>query len=809
MTQSTATASSPTSAAFRSVAHPQRTGEYACGALGRKTPRLRDLKPSRYDWAMDHPGITFAYTGAGELIEQTDAKGQTFDFHYDALGRLIVRDVQGSAGLIRDVWVYDRPAAGLLERTRRLIDGQPVFDRVFAYDDQLRTRGQTTFLDPNPHMPGGEWIGFEQTWQADPYFGRIFARTDPEQRFRAEYRYSRDGYRTEVRDAAANQALKQVTEHSPRGQLERSHLRNGIEDKRTYNRRTGQITAIDIDNGAVADLTYDYDAFGNLTAQGNNKTFVTEEYSYDRLHRLIERTSDSPAVGNASYRYDALGNITRKDDYAGSYRYGQAGQSRPSGCLQGNLNPQPGPHAVTEVSLIAGGAPQTLAYDANGNVVCAGDGGLNVTYDPYNLPTEVRRSGTVQQFGYGPELNRYVQQADDKTTIYLGRGYEQVDNGPARFQIDEDVLVRIEPHKAPEVHYQHRNRLGSIVAVTDSTGQMPPDSERGYDPWGRPRDADWQGVDELPGADVTPRGFTDHEHIDGSRLIHMNGRAFDPLLGRFLSVDPVIQFPENSQSLNPYSYIMNNPMAGTDPTGFIGVEPGGPRKGICGGGGPECPTDLARGEQVSIRESRTGSRIKREIGTATGTANGTLLTPKGGASSTLLVDNGAGNQSTTGGTDTSGAPDQKGATANRPQTDGGTGVDAQGEGGFANEEAKGPSGLRVGASIGIGVLPIAGSAQSGVELLTGRDFITGEDVSRLLAAAGIFAGIFPGGKAALKAGTRAITGFFQGELQGDQRKHRMAWAACLIQVSLIACYAAKVALFSFRIQAVLRTRLTN
>ncbi|MCA1779086.1 MAG: RHS repeat-associated core domain-containing protein [Xanthomonadaceae bacterium] len=114
---------------------------------------------------------------------------------------------------------------------------------------------------------------------------------------------------------------------------------------------------------------------------------------------------------------------------------------------------------------------------------------------------------------------------------------------------------------------------------------MPADSERGYDPWGRPRDADWQGVDQLPGADVTPRGFTDHEHIDGSRLIHMNGRAFDPLLGRFLSVDPVIQFPTNSQSLNPYSYIMNNPMSGTDPTGFVGVEPGGrPLESICGMG---------------------------------------------------------------------------------------------------------------------------------------------------------------------------------------------------------------------------------
>ena len=49
----------------------------------------------------------------------------------------------------------------------------------------------------------------------------------------------------------------------------------------------------------------------------------------------------------------------------------------------------------------------------------------------------------------------------------------------------------------------------------------------------------------------------------------MNGRVFDYRLGRFYGVDPFIQFPANSQSLNPYSYILNNPLAGTDPTGYI------------------------------------------------------------------------------------------------------------------------------------------------------------------------------------------------------------------------------------------------
>jgi len=49
----------------------------------------------------------------------------------------------------------------------------------------------------------------------------------------------------------------------------------------------------------------------------------------------------------------------------------------------------------------------------------------------------------------------------------------------------------------------------------------------------------------------------------------MNGRIYDPTLGRFLQADPFIQAPGNSQSYNRYSYIMNNPLSGTDPSGFI------------------------------------------------------------------------------------------------------------------------------------------------------------------------------------------------------------------------------------------------
>ncbi|MBU1187685.1 MAG: hypothetical protein KKC01_01520, partial [Gammaproteobacteria bacterium] len=48
-----------------------------------------------------------------------------------------------------------------------------------------------------------------------------------------------------------------------------------------------------------------------------------------------------------------------------------------------------------------------------------------------------------------------------------------------------------------------------------------------------------------------------------------NGRIYDSKLGRFLQADPNVQAPDNSQNLNRYSYVLNNPLSYTDPSGFF------------------------------------------------------------------------------------------------------------------------------------------------------------------------------------------------------------------------------------------------
>ena len=90
-----------------------------------------------------------------------------------------------------------------------------------------------------------------------------------------------------------------------------------------------------------------------------------------------------------------------------------------------------------------------------------------------------------------------------------------------------------------------------------------------YDAHGKRRLADWQPGTPNTLNRETPRGFTGHEHLDGVGLIHMNGRVYDPTLGRFLSADPFVQAPDSTQSFNRYTYANNNPLSYTDPSGFF------------------------------------------------------------------------------------------------------------------------------------------------------------------------------------------------------------------------------------------------
>src|SRR6202041_872177 len=89
-----------------------------------------------------------------------------------------------------------------------------------------------------------------------------------------------------------------------------------------------------------------------------------------------------------------------------------------------------------------------------------------------------------------------------------------------------------------------------------------------YDPWGKRRFAN--GTDDPTDSitSQTTRGFTEQEELSVGGLVHLNGRIYDPLMGRMMSADPTIPDPLNAQAWNRYSYVGNDPLTFTDPSGF-------------------------------------------------------------------------------------------------------------------------------------------------------------------------------------------------------------------------------------------------
>jgi RHS repeat-associated protein len=266
--------------------------------------------------------------------------------------------------------------------------------------------------------------------------------------------------------------------------------------------------------------------------------------------------------GTIDVSYYANGNLHTKSD-VGTYAYS-------------GINA--GPHAVTGVS----GGPlgtQTYAYDANGNMTSGG--GRVITWTSFNqAKTIAGAGGHHSDFFFGAAHERVRQVSDTATTIYVGGIFEKVtDTGGGTEEKNYimtptgRVAVATFGTAVPvggTVQYFHTDGLGSITAVTDETGAVV--KRFAYDSWGKQIDpASGSAITSATNGHVT-RGYTDHEMLADLGLIHCNGRVYDPVLGRFLSADPNVDGTYDSQGYNRYSYVGNNPMNRTDPSGYFSLK---------------------------------------------------------------------------------------------------------------------------------------------------------------------------------------------------------------------------------------------
>ncbi|AWF81268.1 hypothetical protein BTJ40_10800 [Microbulbifer sp. A4B17] len=380
-------------------------------------------------------------------------------------------------------------------------------------------------------------------------------------------------------------------------------------------------------------IDYRHNAWGNVIGEEHLHNGLNYDYVYDDLHRLTFQTvssSDFPTYDrDIDYDYDAVGNPLFKTDYADTIYYGNSSKS-----LGGNA----GPHAVRSLITVDGNT-HTLVYDNAGNLLTGI--GMKVEYDGYNQANKVERNGVVSEYWYNTEGKPYkkitTREHESETTLYIGGSYELIttDDGSSATESERlnygGYFVVNKSEENTERRILLTDRLGSVTTIVDADKQ-PGESGfikqyRSYDPFGQVRN--FQGADDLSEFEITDQGFTGHRHLNDQELIHMNGRVYDYQLGRFLSPDPIILDPKNSQSLNAYNYIMNNPLWGTDPTGYY------PDKGDTGQGvntrskSEASPTDeegIASKRSVSKGDTgRTykpvGSRIQRKV-TATAKVDG-------------------------------------------------------------------------------------------------------------------------------------------------------------------------------------------
>ena len=112
--------------------------------------------------------------------------------------------------------------------------------------------------------------------------------------------------------------------------------------------------------------------------------------------------------------------------------------------------------------------------------------------------------------------------------------------------------------------------LSSSLGESNAGNAGTVEAEQNFDAWGRKRNTtNWTYASVAAPPAWLYRGYTGHEHLPQFNLINMNGRLYDPLVGRMLSTDNHVQEPGSTQNFNRYSYALNNPLKYTDPDGEL------------------------------------------------------------------------------------------------------------------------------------------------------------------------------------------------------------------------------------------------
>ncbi len=312
---------------------------------------------------------------------------------------------------------------------------------------------------------------------------------------------------------------------------------------------------------------YTYDKESNRTQMVELKltdgqlTSSTVNYAYDSISQVTNADYNHLATGqNLAYNYDAWGNRTNYHTAFGTTTY--------------NYNAN-----TNEIFGLSLNNKLNVAYatDNNGNIIqenysLLGKNTKTVNYNwnsenklnsiTYQIPNQ---TNNVSAFVYDDFGNRVKKAVNGDNTYYLNNGLTVLNEVSATGTILKTMVNGLgsiaEIDQNNNLQYLNQDILGSTVLVTNNTGAIV--HQYSYDPFG--------SIASELGEDSNTSNYlyTGQEFDAESELYYYNARYYNPLLGRFLSKDPIIHRGDGVLGYNEYIYVKNNPLKYTDPSGEI------------------------------------------------------------------------------------------------------------------------------------------------------------------------------------------------------------------------------------------------
>lgn len=488
--------------------------------------------------------INYTYNSLGELLHQDDANG-SWDYTYNNLGNIETK-TGSQSGVTSYQYINSSSGLNLIEK----ITGPNVITE-YSYDNLSRntqikeTIGSKTFISEMTYDKYNHTTSYKYP-----------------SGFTTKHDYNTNGYLTTIKDAA-NNLIWQLDDINSAGQLTKYTYGNGIQTTVTNN-DLHQLDLIDHDGIHVQDYN-----FNTLTSNLISRDFFNndplhsshnfEKFVYDGLDRLNQSEQQDPdnfyaPIYTNNTSFDVLGNMTHKDDAAiGDFDY---------------TNPNK-PFNITQINNPTANIPTVP---------------LNISYNDIQKVQQIKETSTLKEmnFVYGNDNERikvdYLVNGANQYTRYYQANYETEETISGAKKEWNYIFA---PNGLAAIYYKTSTTSGQLLYVlSDHLGSPAFLTDAGqtivekysFDAWGRRRNPDnWSYVGLNP-PQFLNRGFTFHEHIDEFNLINMNGRVYDPVLGRFIQPDNFIQDPDNIQNFNRYAYCYNNPLSYTDPSGnFTGL----------------------------------------------------------------------------------------------------------------------------------------------------------------------------------------------------------------------------------------------